>query len=147
MIGIGAFYGGPELEGAPIDFLVSATMQAANDVCGEWETMTTPRVNVNFWIPGSVDGYDEITGIGVGRVSRKQRAMAVRVRVPKEIVKPGASVQFIVDSLLEASRIAADVFSRKGIEGFDLAKAVEAVDQIKHLVHDKLKARGITVAS
>jgi hypothetical protein len=88
-----------------------------------------------------LEGYDFLTEIDLGRFSRKQRAVVVRVPVPRDVAKAGGSAQFIADSLLEASRLAADVFARKGIDGFELAKAVEQVAQIKHLVQEKMGDR------
>ena len=140
MIGIGVLLGGPEQEGSPIDMLLSTTMQAAENVCGKWERINAPRVNVNYCVPGPVVGYEDITEIDVGRFSRKQQAIVVRVPVPRDVATAGGSAQFIADSLLEASRLAADVFARKGIAGFDLAKATESVGQIKGVVEEKLRS-------
>ena len=98
-------------------------MQAVEDVCGEPETISTPRVNVVFYVPGSLLAFEDLKKIEAARFTRKEKLLLVAVPVSREVAKLGASVAFIVDALRQAVAIAADVFARKKVAGFDLADA------------------------
>ena len=137
MITIGAHYRGPELEGSPVDELISATMQAVEALCGEPEKISTPRVNVVFFVPGSLGEFEDLKKIEAGRFSRKQKLLLVAVPIPREIAKLGASVGFVVDALRKANEIASEVFARKGVEGFDLAAANTIVDKVSSALSER----------
>ena len=139
MITIGANYEGPELEGSPIHQLIRATMQVVADIRGEPdpEKFSAPAVNVVFYVPGSLGDFPDLKQIEAARFSRKERLVLVAVPVPKDIAKAGASVDFVVDALRQAVAIAAEVFARKGVEGFDLAKANAIVEEVKTAVEER----------
>ena len=119
------------MEGSPIFQLMCATMQAVEDVCGEPETISTPRVNVVFYVPGSLLAFEDLKKIEAARFTRKEKLLLVAVPVSREVAKLGASVAFIVDALRQAVAIAADVFARKKVAGFDLADAEVIVDKVR----------------
>ena len=141
MITIGAEYFGPELGHSPIDKLMTATMQAAQDVCGGYpeEGTLVPWVNVVFYVPGSCGDYGIQQEIKAGRLSRKRKLLLVAVLV-SEAVKAAPSLDYAIDILRRACTIAAEVFASKGIEGFDLAKAEAIVDRMKPLIAEKFAA-------
>jgi len=90
---------------------------------------TIPGLHVGFYVDGSAGPYDEVRGLAPVRFSRKKKLLLVNVRVPKEVVNDfDKSFRFIVDSLHDASALAADTFVRKGSEPFDLAKASALID-------------------
>lgn len=139
MITIGAHYRGPELEGSPIDELISATMQEVAAIRGEPdpERISTPAVNVVFHVPGRLGDFPDLKKIEAGRFSRKQKLLLVAVPVSREVAKAGGSVDFVIDALREANKIASEVFARKGVEGFDLAKANTLVDEVKSVLEER----------
>jgi hypothetical protein len=149
VITIGIQYGGPELNGSPIEQLLSATMKAVYKERGPWvgsddfgpgdarpasgpyfEKGSVPAVNVIFQVPGSLLGV-KISSIQAGRFSRKQKMVLVEVPVSKDIVESGGSVQWVIDALHRANAIAADVFARKGAEPFDLDGANALVEKVR----------------
>jgi hypothetical protein len=131
MISIGIHNNGPELEGSPIDELLGATMRAVSVARGKgYEAHASPAVNVVFYVPGSLGGFD-IPKIEESRFSRKQKLVLVAVPVPSEVAQAGGSVEFVIDALHKANAIAAEVFARKGKEPFDLAKAEAIVEKVR----------------
>jgi len=134
MISIGGHFRGPELEGSPIDKLIGAAMIAVEAARSKgYEAHATPAVNVVFYVPGSLGGFD-IPKIEASRFSRKKKLVLVAVPVPPEVAQAGGSVEFIIDALHKANAIAADVFARKGKEPFDLARAEATVEKVKQLL-------------
>ena len=145
MISIGLHYRGPEIDGSLLDRILSAALRAVAEVCGDFvvpgepppdsdltfEIGSAPAVNVVFYVPGSLGGFD-IPKIAASRFSRKQKLLLVDVPVPEEVARAGGSIEFIVDALYQASAIAAEVFARKGTEPFDLAKARACVVRVRH---------------
>jgi len=95
-----------------------------------YEQHATPAVNVVFYIPGSLGGFD-IAGIEASRFSRKQKLLLVAVPVPSEMVDSDASVDFVVDALHQANRIADETFARKGPERFDFEAAEAIAEQVR----------------
>jgi hypothetical protein len=131
MISIGADFMGPELDGSPIDRLIGAAMIAVENFRGKgYEAHASPAVNVVFYVPGSLGGFD-IPKIEASRFSRKQKLVLVAVPVPAEVAEAGGSVEFIIDALHKANAIAAEVFASKGTESFDLARAEAIVEKVK----------------
>ena len=137
MISIGAHYRGPELDGSPVDLLIRSAAKALKRLRGDgYEAHSVPAVNVVFYVPGSLGGFD-IPRIEASRFSRKQKLLLVAVPVPGSVAASGGSVDFVLDALHRANAIAAEVFSKKGTEPFDLAKAEAIVEKVK----DALVAR------
>ena len=140
MITIGAFYNGPEFSGSPIQKLEGATSQATVAVCGKFEDrVPSPWINVVFNVPGSLGDFGEHEEIEVGRYSRKQNLLLLPVLVSEE-AKAAPSVAYVVDILRRACAIASDVFARKGIKGFDLAKAEALIERMKPLIEERFAA-------
>ena len=156
MISIGVRYGGPEQDGSAIEQLLRATskvlMNELGPVVGEddfgpcaprpvsgpyFEVGATPAVNVVFYVPGSLVGYEDLTQIEAARFSRKQKLLLVAVPVPAEMVESDAAAQFVIGALHEANRIAAETFARKGTEPFDLQRAEAIVDQVERSLADQ----------
>jgi hypothetical protein len=67
----------------------------------------------------------------------------VLVTVPKEQVESGGSVDFVIDALHHANRIAVATFARKKAGEFDLAKAEAIVEKVRQSLVDQ----GFPVAS
>ncbi len=137
MISIGAHFRGPELEGSPIDKRLSSAMKAVIAECRDFRDGSAPAVNVVFYVPGSLGGFD-IPKIEASRFSRKQQLLLVAVPVPEAVAAAGGSVEFVIDALHKANTIAAEVFAKKGAQSFDLAKAEAIVEKVK----DVLLAQG-----
>jgi len=149
MIATGGHYRGPELSGSRIQKLLNAAMKALIQECGLFigaddldhdglgrtpgrifTVGSTPAVNVVFYVPGSLGGFD-IPKIEASRFSRKKKLLLVAVPVPPEVAQAGGSVEFIIDALHKANAIAAAVFARKGNEPFDLARAEAIVEKVR----------------
>jgi len=156
MISIGAHFRGPELSGSRIKQLLMAAMRAlkkergplvGTDDFGPCDPRPTsgpyvelgaaPEVNVVFYVPGSLGDFD-IPKIEASRFSRKQKKLLVAVPVPKEEAESGGSVEFVIDALHQANRIAAETFARKRAGEFDLARA----DAIAEKIRQSLIAQG-----
>ena len=154
MISIGVNLGGPEQ--LRIDELLRATMRSLSAVRGSWvggddfepgkprpasgpffEKGSSPAVNVIFYVPGSLLGYDDLKKIEAVRFSRKQKLLLVAVPVPKEEVETGGSIDFVIGALHEANRIAAETFAGKGTEPFDLERAEAIVEKVKQALVDQ----------
>lgn len=131
MISIGAHYRGPELDGSVIEQTIRRAMKAVEQARGPgYEEHATPAVNVVFYVPGSLGNFD-IPCIEASRFSRKQKLLLVAVPVPPEIVQSNATVDFVIDSLHQANRIAGETFARKGPEPFDLDRAETIVESVR----------------
>lgn len=149
MISLGAHFRGPELSGLNLGRLIQASMKAVEDICGPCvgaddygpgssppesgpyvEVGVAPLVNVVFYVPGSLGDFD-IPKIEASRFSRKNKLLLVAVPVSREEVASGGSVEFVIGALLEANRIAAETFSRKTAETFELARADAIVGQVR----------------
>jgi hypothetical protein len=131
MISIGAHYSGPELEGSRINELIRAAMISVESARGKgYEAHSSPAVNVVFYVPGSLGGF-EIPRIEASRFSRKKKLVLVAVPVPPEVAQAGGSVEFVVDALHKAVAIAAEVFAGKGAEPLDLAKAETILEKVR----------------
>lgn len=149
MIAIGEHYRGPELSKAKIGQLLKCTNLAMKKATGPIVGMdefafcnvesssgpyiqlgSSPLLNVIFYVPGSL-GEFEIGRIEASRFSRKQKLLLVAVPVPKQEVESGGSVEFVIDALHEANRIAAETFAKKGTESFNLEKAGALVEMVR----------------
>lgn len=150
MISTGVYFGGPEQKDSDLSKLFSAAERALREIRGQWvgsddfspsaprpatglyfEVGATPATNVVFYVPGSVIGYEDLKRIEAARFSRMQKLLLVAVPVPKEVVETGGSVEFIVDALHQANRIAAETFAKKGSEPFDVEKAESIVEKVR----------------
>jgi hypothetical protein len=135
MITLGAKFGGPE-ETA----FMAAYRKVATTIEGlrggkfeEWGGVIA-GVNVVFYVPGSVIADSGLTVIGPGRFSRKQKLLLVNVPVPKTILQDlEGSISFLIEALHKANAVAANVFSRKGLEPFDFETAEAMVERVKEL--------------
>ena len=96
-----------------------------------FELGSAPAVNVIFYVPGSLIGYDDLKKIEPARFSRKQKLLLVAVPVPKDVAESGGSIDFVIDALHKANAIAAEVFAKKGVGAFDLAKAEMLVEKVR----------------
>ena len=130
MIGAGGVYNGPELEGSLIERFLRATYKAIKTSRGQWKEGDAPAVIVVWVVPGSL-GEVNFTGQRITLFSKKKRLLQIEAAVPKEVVEAGGSVEFVIDALQKAIKTAADVFSCKGPEPFDLAKAETIVEKVK----------------
>lgn len=130
MISIGIDQGGPE--SLPVVDLLCAAMRAVEAALGEdSETGKVPSVNVVFYVPGSVSGHEGLKKLEAARFSRKRNLLLVAVPVPKEQLESGGSIEFIIDALHKANEIAAETFSRKGTEPFDIERAERIVEKVR----------------
>ena len=161
MITIGVNFGGPEQHGSPIYKLLNAAGMAITKERGAWvgtddfgpcdprptsgryfEAGSAPAVNVIFYVPGSLISYDELKKIEASRFSRKQKLLLVAVPVPKAVAQSGGSVAFVIDALHQANALAAEVFARKGVGEFDLAKAETLVEKVKETLVAQARGTG-----
>jgi hypothetical protein len=131
MISIGVDFMGPEHPETAIGQLLLAASRRVQEHRGDYESYPGPRVNVVFYVPGSLGDFPNITKVAAGRFSRKQKLLLVEVPVPRDVAESGGSVEFVISALRQANAIAADVFARKGPEPFDLAKAEAIVKRVK----------------
>jgi len=155
MISLGAHFRGPELDGAKLGRLIRATMMAVERICGPcigpddfgpagsppetgpyFELGVAPAVNVVFYVSGSLGDFD-IPEIKASRFSRKDKLALVAVPVTRDQVASGGSVEFVIEALHEANRIAAVVFARKSTELFDLERAEAIVCEVRRLLVDQ----------
>lgn len=137
MIAIGLFSGGPELTNAPISRAFRRIATAISEVYDKGWFGTIPGLHVGFYVDGSAGPWDAVDGLAPVRFSRKKKLLLVNVCVPKDVVNDfERSFHFIVDSLHEASAIAADTFARKGSEPFALAKADALIDATLQYLSD-----------
>jgi hypothetical protein len=131
MISIGGHYNGPELEGSAIDLLIRSAAKAVKRFRGDdYEAHSVPAVNVVFYVPGSL-GAEGPTKIEAARFSRKQKLLLVAVPVPRDVAEAGGSIEFVIDALHRANAIATEVFAKKGVGAFDLAKAEALVEKVR----------------
>jgi hypothetical protein len=136
MISIGVNLGGPEA--VRIESLLRAAMKAVKAARGNsYESHAHPAVNVVFYVPGSLIDYADLKQMEPARFSRKQKLLLVAVPVPKEEVERGGSVDFLIDALHEANRIAAETFAKKGTELFDFENAEVIVEQVRQSLVDQ----------
>ena len=149
MISIGTQYNGPELSHAAIRKAFLLVSVAIRQECGPWvgtddfgpcgqrptsgrffEIGAMPAVNVVFYVPGSIATVMP-TKIEPARFSRKQKLLLVAVPVPPEMVNSSGALDFVMDSLHKANAIAAEVFAKKNVGIFDLARADELVEKAR----------------
>ena len=130
MISIGIDFMGPEHPETPIGRLLLSASRLVQEHRGEYETYPGPRVNVVFYVPGSLGDFPNITKVAAGRFSRKQKLLLVEVPVSREVAEAGGSIEFVVNTLHQANAIAAEVFAKKGME-FDLLKAEALVERVR----------------
>lgn len=136
MISIGVNLGGPER--LPVEEFLRAAMRAVKSVRGEdYDSHRQPSVNVVFYVPGSLIDYDKLKKVEAARFSRKLKLLLVAVPVPMEEVESGGSVDFVIDALHQANRIAAETFARKGTEPFDLKNAEALVEKVRQSLVDQ----------
>jgi hypothetical protein len=156
MISIGCQYGGPEFDGSKrIQQTLRAAMKALAFVRGPWvgsddfgpcddkpqsgpffEKGSAPAVNVVFYIPGTL-GIKVPDKIEAARFSRKHKELLVAVPAPPEMVDSEEAAGFVIDALHEANRIAAETFTRKGPEPFDLERAEALVEKVRQTLADQ----------
>ena len=130
MITIGGHYRGSELETSFIRRVLSAVAKTVAVYSGERAEGSEPTVNVVFYVPGSL-GRFEIPRVEASRFSRKQKLLLVAVPVPPEMVNSSGALDFVMDSLHKANAIAAEVFAKKNVGIFDLAKGDELVEKAR----------------
>lgn len=136
MISIGVNLGGPER--LPVEELLRAATRAVKSARGEgYESHRQSSVNVVFYVPGSLTSYQDLKKIEAARFSRKQKLLLVAAPVPKEETASGGSVEFVIDALHQANRIAAETFARKGTEPFDFDKAEALVENVRQSLVDQ----------
>jgi hypothetical protein len=152
MISIGNQFGGQELRGSNIQTLLSHTSNliaehrggewyGAKDIAGAddrprpaepyFEVGSEPAVNIVFHVPGSITDFPPLEAPQAGRFSRKQKLLLVNVYVPKEQVALGGSVDFVIDALRKSCAIAAEVFEKKKVGPFDLARANAIIERVR----------------
>lgn len=132
MIGLGAIYNGPDLEGSLIEKSLRATSKALKAIRGDWTEGDVPRVIVVWVVPGSL-GEVNFTGQRITLFSKKKKLLQIEAAMPKEVVDAGGSIDFVIDALHKAAATAAEVFARKGPEPFDLAKAETIIEKVRKL--------------
>jgi hypothetical protein len=130
MISIGINLGGPER--LPIEDLLRAAIKAAKAARDDGDDfLGKPSINVVFYVPGSLNVYKDLNKIEAARFSRKQKSLLVAIPVPLELVQSRTAIDFVVDALFQASRLAADIFTRKGCDPFDLERAEAIVEKVR----------------
>lgn len=154
MIGIGEHYGGPEV--TRIEQLFRATAGALSDARGPWvgtddfgrcdpvpesgpyfKDGDAPAVNVVFFVPGSINSFDDLKQIEAARYSRKKKLLLVAVPVPRAVAASGGSVEFVIGALRRANAIAAEVFAKKGSEPYNTAEAERIVSEVENRLRDQ----------
>ena len=130
MIGIGAYFRGPELKDSSVDRRLSEAMKAVRMMRGDWKEGDAPAVIVLFVVPGSL-GDVNFSGQRVTLFSRKKKLLQIEAAVPKDLVSATRIDDFVIDALRQASRTAAEHFSKKKAGVFDLAKAEEIVEKVR----------------
>jgi hypothetical protein len=132
LITLGAKFGGPEHDDFAFDHAWMAVANALTLMYGlkytEWQGKVS-GVNVIFHVAGSVVGKSMIPPFGPARFLSKKRLLLVDVPVPDDIIHDfDKSFSFLVDALHKANHVAAEVYTKKGSEPFDLARAETLVN-------------------
>lgn len=130
MILIGAYHGGPELRGTPIERAITAAMRAAVEARGCYAEGSVPAVNVVFCTPGSVVGQPDWDHGRVGKYSAKSKLVLVQVAVPANVVESKAALDFVIQELHGANALAFEFYRQKKME-FPLAEAAQLVGRIR----------------
>jgi hypothetical protein len=72
----------------------------------------------------------------VTRFSRKQQLVLVAVPVSRDLIDSEKAGDFVVKSVRDACCIAAEAFSKKGIDTFDLVQAYHLTDCIANSLQE-----------
>lgn len=124
MIAIGNVLRGPELRFSSIDKAIMAVMNAIVELRGEFELGQGPAVNVVFYVPGSLGGFDW-EGSRSSTFFRKDQLQMVQVAIPKEVADSENPMDFVIAALHDANVIAFECFRKRKIEyPFDEAESL-----------------------
>ena len=130
-IALGADYGGPELQGQPIDMAITRVMRLFAQ--GGYRTSEGPGINVVFCVPGSLS-KPSFSEVHKARFSKKMKLIRVNVPVPEDI-KTDDLEEFIFESIGTSVRVAEPVFKKAGIP-FSIEEALKLIAEAKQrLVH------------
>jgi hypothetical protein len=132
VIYIGGMYGGPELRGSKLDQAIAKLVRLR----GEGAEGEAGSLDIVFHVPGSVFA-PEFSGLRTGRLSKKERMLAIQVSVPQHIVSAQEREieTFLVQALREAIDLAVPAF-RKAEIPYPHAEYVALLEQIgQGLVH------------
>jgi hypothetical protein len=126
VIYIGRVYGGPEVRGARIDRALSKLVRLR----GKGSEGEFGSLDIVFHVPGSVFTPD-FTGIRTGRLSKKERMLAIQIAVPQEIVNADDAdmERFLMQAVRDAIDMAVEPFRRAGI-AYPHSDYVEAIDRV-----------------
>jgi len=129
MITTGGDYGGPELQGSPIQSALSISMRALRDLRDpNYQNGERPWVNPVYIVPGSISKPD-FEGMQLGHYSKKQKGLVVMIAVPQAVADGVGMHEFIVQSLRDACEMAANFFAGKG-EIFHLLGAQSLINKV-----------------
>lgn len=130
MIAIGNQFGGPEQRGAPIHKMLNKAMNVAADTReSDFDGGKEAWINPIYIVPGSVHKPD-FEGYKLGHYSAKKKGLVVMIAVPQSVANGLDMQEFIVNSLRDSIRLAADFFASKGVD-FDVLKADKIVQTIE----------------
>jgi hypothetical protein len=112
VICLGGVYGGPELRGSRIDRAIGQLVKLR----GPGVEGRSGSLDLAFHIPGSVFA-PKFAGIRTGRLSKKERMLAIQISVPPEVVfAEDADIQsFLVRAIRDSIDLAAESFHLAGI--------------------------------
>ena len=135
MIAIGIDVGGPELRDAAVRKVLAKAMAVAvkvrdpsyNDGREAW-------INPIFIVPGSLAG-PKFEGLETGHFSRAKKGLVIKVAVPVAVAAGDGIKEFVVASLRDCVRLAAQYFSRKGM-AFSALRAEKVVGSIERSLSD-----------
>ena len=135
MIGIGVQMGGPEQRDSVVEAALLKAMQTASGVRDRsYNDGTQAWINPIFIVPGSLLGPD-FDGLKTGHFSRREKGLVIQVAVPKAVAEGVEVERFIVASLRDCVRLAAAVFTSKGIS-FPALKAEKVIRSIERALID-----------
>jgi hypothetical protein len=113
VIYIGRIYGGPELDGTPVDQAIAKLVRSRGE--GKASTLGDfGSLDVVFHVAGSIL-QPEHKGVRTGRFSKRERMLQVQVAVPADVVALPDPYPVVARGLLEAVRAGAPVFAKAGI--------------------------------
>ena len=126
MITLGIDFGGPEHRDSMIGkALIEASQVATRARDTNYDDGSEAWINPVFIVPGSIHRAD-FDGYKLGHFSKKEKGLVVQIAIPQSVAGGEGMVEFIGESLREATRLAAAYFASKGIS-FSMLKAEKII--------------------
>lgn len=132
MIAIGVQMGGPEQKNSAIRDMLMVAMNAAIRVRQpNYNNGASAWINPIFIVPGSIL-KPEFFGYELGHFSKKEKGLVIKIAVPQSVANGEGVVEFIIQALREAIRLASERFKLRSID-FSTLKAEKLSCRLKTL--------------